>query len=60
MIKPETSPYADVINLPHHVSRWHPPMPLNKRAAQFSPFAAVSGHEEAIQEKIVSSSFVSK
>ena len=42
--------YADIIDLPHHVSKKHPQMPMEKRAAQFSPFAAVSGHDEAIHE----------
>jgi hypothetical protein len=44
------NPYADIIDLPHHVSKRHPQMPMEKRAAQFSPFAAVSGHDEAIHE----------
>ena len=44
------SPYADIIDLPHHVSRRHPQMSMEKRAAQFSPFAAVSSHDEAIHE----------
>lgn len=42
--------YDDIINLPHHVSSSHPHMPLLERAAQFSPFAALSGHGEAISE----------
>jgi hypothetical protein len=42
--------YDDIIHLPHHVSAVHPPMPLPDRAAQFSPFAALTGHEEAIRE----------
>ena len=42
--------YADIINLPHHVSRTHPQMSMADRAAQFSPFAALNGHEEAIAE----------
>ena len=42
--------YDDIIDLPHHVSQKHPQMPMEKRAAQFSPFAAVSGHDEAIHE----------
>ncbi len=42
--------YDDIIMLPHHVSKKHPQMPLPNRAAQFSPFAALSGHDAAIQE----------
>lgn len=44
------SKYEDIIRLPHHVSRNHPPMPLADRAAQFSPFAALTGHGDAIRE----------
>lgn len=42
--------YEDIISLPHHVSARHPQMPLSARAAQFSPFAALTGHEDAIRE----------
>ena len=42
--------YDDIIDLPHHVSRKHPQMPLLDRAAQFAPFAALTGHEAAIKE----------
>lgn len=42
--------YEDIINLPHHKSAKHPPMPMEKRAAQFSPFAALTGYEEAVRE----------
>lgn len=42
--------YDDIIDLPHHVPSRHPQMPLADRAAQFSPFAALTGHEAAIQE----------
>ena len=42
--------YDDIINLPHHVSKNRPHMPLSERAAQFAPFAALSGHESAIRE----------
>lgn len=45
-----TGNYDDIIELPHHVSATHPQMPLSDRAAQFSPFAALTGHEAAIQE----------
>ena len=42
--------YNDIINLPHHISKNHPRMKRIDRAAQFSPFAALTGHHEAIQE----------
>lgn len=45
-----TGPYDDIINLPHHVSASHPHMPNIDRAAQFSPFAALTGFEGAIEE----------
>ena len=44
------SKYDDIINLPHHVSKKHPQMSLHDRAAQFSPFAALTGHKAAINE----------
>lgn len=40
--------YDDIINLPHHVSKNHPQMSLENRAAQFAPFAALVGFSEAI------------
>ena len=45
-----THKYDDIINLPHHVSRKHPRMSIHDRAAQFAPFAALTGHGEAIAE----------
>ena len=45
-----TTPYDDIIHLPHHVSRNHPQMPLRDRAAQFAPFAALTGYEAAVEE----------
>ena len=42
--------YSDIINLPHHTSKAHPRMSIQDRAAQFSPFAALTGHQEAIDE----------
>lgn len=42
--------YSDIINLPHHVSTRHPQMTMEARAAQFSSFAALTGHEDAIEE----------
>lgn len=44
--------YDDIINLPHHVSPNHKPMPMANRAAQFAPFAALTGHDAAILETI--------
>lgn len=44
--------YDDIIDLPHHVSTKHPRMELLDRAAQFSPFAALTGYEEAIKETV--------
>ena len=41
--------YDDIINLPHPTSASHPRMPLNDRAAQFAPFAALTGHDAAIR-----------
>lgn len=42
--------YDDIISLPHHISTVHPHMPALDRAAQFSPFAALTGYEAAITE----------
>lgn len=42
--------YDDIINLPHHTSLNHPRMERSKRAAQFAPFAALTGYAEAINE----------
>lgn len=42
--------YDDIINLPHHQSATRPHMSLYDRAAQFSPFAALTGYDEAVKE----------
>ena len=42
--------YDDIIHLPHHVSQTHPQMPMHDRAAQFSPFAALTGYGAVIRE----------
>ena len=42
--------YDDIINMPHHVSETHPHMSMHDRAAQFSPFAALTGHGDAVKE----------
>ena len=43
--------YADIIGLSHHVSDHHPQMPLMQRAAQFSPFAALTGYDDAVEAR---------
>ena len=42
--------YDDIIDLPHHVSKTRKPMSLYNRAAQFAPFAALTGYDDAIEE----------
>lgn len=44
------SRYDDIINLPHHVSSNHRPMSMHDRAAQFAPFAALIGYDDAVAE----------
>ena len=44
------SDYEDIIHLPHHVSKTRPRMSMRDRAAQFSPFAALTGYHELIAE----------
>jgi hypothetical protein len=43
--------YDDIINLPHYEPKHHPRMSMWNRAAQFAPFAALTGYEEAILNK---------
>ena len=42
--------YEDIINLPHHISKKHRPMPRDARAAQFASFAALTGYESDVNE----------
>ena len=42
--------YEKIINLPHHISTTRPPMPKADRAAQFAPYSALSGYEDAVEE----------
>ena len=42
--------YDEIINLPHHISKTRPQMPMSDRAAQFAPFAALTGYDSAIKE----------
>jgi len=46
----ETRAYDDIINLPHHQSRKHPHMSRHQRAAQFMPFAALTGYNQVIEQ----------
>ena len=45
-----TGPYDDMLNMPHPTSRQHPRMSRSDRAAQFAPFADLSGHSAALVE----------
>lgn len=42
--------YDKIIDLPHHQSKNHPPMSLRDRAAQFAPFAALTGYDDLVVE----------
>lgn len=42
--------YDDVLNMPHHVSSTRPHMSMHDRAAQFSPFAALTGYDDTVKE----------
>ena len=42
--------YSDIIDMPHHVSKDRPHLSMHQRAAQFSPFAALVGYEDVIEE----------
>ena len=42
--------YADMVHLPHHVSKTRPQMSMRSRAAQFAPFAALTGYDAVIRE----------
>ncbi len=42
--------YRDIIDMPHHTSQRHPRMAEEMRAAQFAPFAALTGYDEVIEE----------
>ena len=43
-------PYEDLLDLPHPVSKRHPRMSLLDRAAQFAPFAALTGFDQEVEE----------
>ncbi len=42
--------YDDIINLKRPISKNHAPMPIENRAAQFAPFAALTGYDDAVDE----------
>lgn len=42
--------YEDIINMPHQTSRKHPRMSMENRAAQFAPFAALTGFSDEVKE----------
>ena len=46
------SQYADIIDLPHHVSKRHPQMALSDRAEKFGAYAALRGYDEAVTETV--------
>ena len=46
----EHGKYDDIINLGHPTSKKHPRMPIRDRAAQFAPFAALVGYDDAVEE----------
>ena len=46
------SPYSDIIDLPHHVSTDRPHLSMHQRAAQFSPFAALVGYSDVVEEMV--------
>ena len=48
----ETRAYDDIINLPHHQSRKHPHMSRHQWAAQFMPFAALTGYEDVLNRTV--------
>jgi hypothetical protein len=50
-MKESIEKYLDIINMPHHVSKKHPQMSRYERAAQFAPFAALTGYEDIIKEE---------
>lgn len=49
-MREDNKDYSDIINMPHHRSTVHPHMDEMSRAAQFAPFAALTGYEELIDE----------
>ena len=48
----KSNKYDAIINMEHHKSKKHPPMSLYARSAQFAPFAALTGYEDAVTETV--------
>lgn len=46
----DITPYAELLSAEHHVSAKHPRMSMHDRAAQFSPFAALTGYSDVVEE----------
>lgn len=49
----DKSEYNKIINHPHHVSSTHPQMSVSDRAAQFAPFAALVGYDDAVEQAAI-------
>lgn len=47
-----TNKYDDIINMPHHISKKHPKMSIRNRSAQFAPFAALVGYNDAVEKTV--------
>lgn len=48
-----TNQYDDIINLPHYEPKRHKRMSMGSRAAQFAPFAALTGFEDEIEKVVI-------
>lgn len=49
----QDGPYDDIIDHPRHVSSVHPHMAIEDRAAQFAPFAALVGYDDAVEQAAI-------
>ncbi len=48
----KNSPYEEIINHKHHISNKYPQMSMEKRAAQFMPFKALTGYDDEIEKTV--------
>ena len=46
------SKYDDIINLPHYELKYHKRMSMESRSGQFAPFAALTGYDDQVKEKV--------